>query len=95
MAWLEPSVAVYQGADLERVSNETCCSPPRVDWAVSLAHRTAWRQLVSSCHPDQWADGDEVGVLVSPWNAHPDGSPVLATDRSLSAGFVIVDLPPT
>jgi hypothetical protein len=99
IAWLEPSVALYEGADLERVSNETCCSPPRneprVDWAVSLENRAAWRQLVSSRRPDHRADRDEVGVLVRPWNAHPDGAPVLAADRSLSAGFVIVDLPPT
>jgi hypothetical protein len=97
--WLEPSVASYRRADLERVSIETCCAPardePRVDWTPAPPDdRATWRELVSSLHPHLRAEGVEVGVLTRPWNVHPAGSPVVATDRSLSGDFAIIDLAP-
>jgi hypothetical protein len=97
LSWLPPTVTVYPAGSLDRLTNETCCAPickpPRVrlfplvgDDGAELA------RLVRQRHPQ--LDVNFGGTLDREWNLHPEGSPAFARHPDLSAGLVVVDLPP-
>ena len=81
---LPPSISIYDQAGLEPVSG--CCtrfdSAPPVVWGA-MEGWEAFRDQKPAY----------AGLLSSPWNAHPQGSPVYCEDKTTFSGLTIVDLP--
>jgi hypothetical protein len=85
-AELPPSITRYDPRALEPIAG--CCttddSTPMVSWTNPPEARAFLQEPMHLS-----------GLLTRPWNAHPQGSLVVASDKSLHEDFAIADLPPT
>jgi hypothetical protein len=94
--WLTPSVSRYAGSSIDQVVNETCCARPTDRPCVAFDSDQPHSASDVREHMEvAWPELNPVfaGVLLRPWNAHPEGSAVWAHDHDLEGDFAVIDFP--
>lgn len=93
---LPPSISRYQAKDIDEEPGEACCSPPHdvpiVDWSCSEASSGQWLTYVHDRGFESEAESSRVGELKRLWNAHPEGSLVIAPAGVRWDAFFVIDV---